>query len=246
MGLFDVLRGLGTAQEFDRVPSFEQLNQDSGLVLYRTPLGGRGPGLLTLGEVRDRAWVFVDALPVGVQARESHERAIRLPVAGSTLTILVEDQGRVDYGPRLGEDKGLIGEVRLDGVELTGWSAVPLDVERIPELALAPAADPSASAGPGPVIAGSLISGPVISGASFALAEPADLFLDTAAWGKGLAWLNGFALGRYWRRGPQQTLYVPGPVTRAGRNELVVLELEAMADSRARFVDGLRLGHTEL
>ena len=85
----------------------------------------------------------------------------------------------------------------------------------------------------------------MIADASFELTEPQDLFLDTSAWGKGLAWINGFNLGRYWRRGPQQTLYVPAPVTRAGRNHLVVLELEAMADPRARFVDGLRLGHTE-
>ena len=82
-------------------------------------------------------------------------------------------------------------------------------------------------------------------GAEFELGEAADLFLDTSAWGKGLAWVNGFALGRYWRRGPQRTLYVPGPVTRAGRNELVVLELETMTDPTACFVDGLRLGPVE-
>jgi beta-galactosidase len=231
ISLFDVLSSLGTVQRHDCAPSFEQLEQDPGLAVYQVQLGGRGPGLLTFGEVRDRAWVYLDATPVGVLARDSHERAIRLPAAGTTLTVLVEDQGRVDYGPRLGEDKGLIGEVRLDGVPLTGWSVIPLDVERIPALAL--------------VEAGPLGHGPVIAAASFELAEPEDLFLDTSAWGKGLAWINGFALGRYWRRGPQQTLYVPGPVTRAGENHLVVLELEAMADDRARFVDGLRLGYDE-
>ena len=57
--------------------------------------------------------------------------------------------------------------------------------------------------------------------------------------------INGFALGRYWRRGRQQTLYVPAPVIHPGRNELRVLELEVMADPTARFVDGLRLGHEE-
>ena len=55
--------------------------------------------------------------------------------------------------------------------------------------------------------------------------------------------MNGFFLGRYWRRGPQRTLYVPGPVTRAGRNEIVVVELEAMTDTTARFVARPDLGH---
>jgi beta-galactosidase len=52
-------------------------------------------------------------------------------------------------------------------------------------------------------------------------------------------------LGRYWRRGPQRTLYLPAPATRAGRNELVVLELEVMADPTARFVAQLDLGYDE-
>ena len=57
--------------------------------------------------------------------------------------------------------------------------------------------------------------------------------------------VNGFALGRYWRRGPQRTLYVPGPVTHVGRNELVVIELEALAQQAASFVSGHLLGHEE-
>ncbi len=164
-------------------------------------------------------------------ARDLHERAIRLPVAGNTLTVLVEDQGRVDYGPRLGEDKGLIGGV-------PGRRAV----DRLDGDPAGRGPDPGPAAGPGP--AARLRPGDQLC--LLRPGAPADLFLDTTAWGKGLVWINGFALGRYWRRPPTETLYVPGPATRAGRNELVVLELEAMADSRVRFVEGLRLGHTEV
>ena len=70
-------------------------------------------------------------------------------------------------------------------------------------------------------------TGPVGLRASFALDEPADLFLDTRGWGKGYAWVNGFFLGRYWRRGPQRTLFVPAPVTRAGENVVAIVEFEA-------------------
>ncbi|GLY32760.1 beta-galactosidase family protein [Kineosporia sp. NBRC 101731] len=228
-GLLGLAGSLGEVVTAEHAATYEELAQDTGFVLYETSIGGRAPGVLTLDEVRDRAYVFVDGVPVGVLARDSHESSIRLPLAGSTLTILVEDQGRVNYGPRLGEEKGLIGEIRLGGEILTGWSARALDVDRLPELEFA----------------GSTDHGPTVLTGEFDLDEPADLFLDTTAWGKGLAWVNGFNLGRYWRRGPSQTLYVPGPVTRAGRNRIVVLELEAMTGQTATFVDGLRLGQIE-
>ena len=83
-----------------------------------------------------------------------------------------------------------------------------------------------------------------VAHAAFTLDEPADLFLDTTGWGKGMAWVNGWPLGRYWSRGPQRTLYVPAPATRSGHNDLVVLEL-GIAAPLARFVDRPDLGHTE-
>ncbi|KAK6046132.1 hypothetical protein COOONC_16362 [Cooperia oncophora] len=51
--------------------------------------------------------------------------------------------------------------------------------------------------------------------------------LNTTAWGKGVAILNGNNLGRYWAsQGPQYTLYVPAAFLRAGDNSLLLLELE--------------------
>jgi beta-galactosidase len=231
-GLLDVLPEVGAESTWPQAPTFDDLEHDGAFAVYSAVLAGDGPGVLDVGEVRDRAWVFLDGAPVGILARDSHERALRLPAAAGRLTVLVEDQGRVNYGPRLGEPKGLVGGVRLEGAPVTGWTATPVDVERVPSLPAAPDAGQ-----PGP--------GPVVHGAEFELAVASDLFLDTSGWGKGLAWVNGFALGRYWRRGPQRTLYVPSPVTRAGTNELVVLELETMADPTARFLEYLSLGPRE-
>jgi beta-galactosidase len=109
---------------------------------------------------------------------------------------------------------------------------LPLDLTALPEPVAASTVDDP-------------VAGPVLLRASFEIEASADLFLDTGEWGKGLAWLNGFPLGRYWRRGPQRTLYVPSPVVRAGANELVVLELDTMLDPAARFVPRPLLGHTE-
>ena len=207
--------------------SFDALGHLSALVRYETDLPASRGGLLLVEDVRDLAWVSVDGVPVGTLSRTRHDRALTIP-AGSTLSILVEDQGRVNYDRRLGEEKGLIGAVTLDGVALTGWRATPLDVAAL-------------ASGP----RGEGTDGPSAWRAAFTLDAQGDLFLDTDAWGKGYAFVNGFLLGRYWRNGPTRTLYVPAPVTRVGDNTVVVLELEQLVSPVAAFVAAPSLGATE-
>ncbi|WP_206788898.1 beta-galactosidase family protein [Amycolatopsis sp. MtRt-6] len=232
--LLDAPERWGTWEFHEDLPAFDALTPMPQLALLRTRIEGDRPGVLTFGEVRDRATVFFDGDLVGTLSRDHHERAIPLPRAAGELLVLVEDQGRVDYGPRIGEAKGIIGGAALHGEPLTGWDVLPFDLPALPSLR--PDAPES--------VAGA-VAGPVVLRAEIDVDEPADLFLDTGEWGKGVAWFNGFALGRYWRRGPQRTLYVPRPVVRAGANELVVLELGTMLDPAARFVPRPLLGHTE-
>ena len=71
---------------------------------------------------------------------------------------------------------------------------------------------------------------------AFPVDEPIDTFLTLPGWTKGVAWLNNFNLGRYWHRGPQQTLYVPAPILRKGRNEIVILELHGQRQPEVEFV----------
>ncbi|MBT3292296.1 MAG: beta-galactosidase, partial [Victivallales bacterium] len=56
-------------------------------------------------------------------------------------------------------------------------------------------------------------------------------------WTKGVVWINGFNLGRYWDIGPTKTLYVPAPLLREGENELVVLELHETKTGPVEFRD---------
>lgn len=212
-------------------PTFDELGLYRGFLLYEAVLNGIGPGVLSFAEIRDRAWVYLDGDPVGVLSRENHETSIRLPRCSGRLMVLVEDQGRVNYGSRLGEHKGIVGPALLDGEPVEGWFVRALDIDAIPTIKPQPS-EPAA--------------GPLIARGSFDLEVQSDLFLDTSRWGKGLAWVNGFLLGRYWRRGPQQTLFVPAPVTRAGHNDLVVLELEVLGSSLINFRDAASLGPTEL
>ncbi|GAA4666328.1 glycoside hydrolase family 35 protein [Frondihabitans cladoniiphilus] len=209
---------------------FDDLGHYRGFLALRARLDGRS-GDLHVAEVRDRALVFVDGDLVGVLERSLGDTTLVLP-AGDHLTVLVEDQGRVNYDLRLGEPKGLIGPVTVGGAALD-WSAMALDLDRLADLPLSRVVTAATGGDSG--------SGPSVLRFSFALDEPADLFLDTRGAGKGIAYLNGFALGRYWSRGPQQTLYVPGPVTRAGENEILLLELESR-DVSLSFSPSPRLG----
>jgi beta-galactosidase len=236
--LWDVVERLGTWSRHDGLVSADAIGQYQGLTLYRTALKLAGPGVLEIDEVRDRAQVFLNRQGIGVLARDHHDRCTPLPAsARGVLELLVEDQGRVDYGPRLGEPKGLIGTVRANGEPLSQWEVLPLDLTDITPVAHALRSRPAAVTG--------VLAGPAFAAASFDLQDVGDLYLDTAAWGKGIAWINGFCLGRYWSRGPQRTLYVPGPVVREKANELIILELHASSGMRASFVSGPDLGHTD-
>jgi beta-galactosidase len=232
--LFDDPASWGTWSRWESLPMLDELETETRLAVYRTQLSGDRPGVLALGEVRDRAAVFLDGAPVGIVEREHHERAIALPRGSGRLELVVEDQGRVNYGARIGEHKGLVGPALLDGVPLTEWEVLAVALDRVPNLWENRPADGRGSG-----------VGPTAWRALFSSDPRADHFLDTTAWGKGIAWVNGFCLGRYWRRGPQRTLFLPSPVLHSGGNELVVLELDVLADPTARFVAGPCLGPLE-
>ncbi|GAA0674550.1 beta-galactosidase [Kitasatospora atroaurantiaca] len=232
-GLFAHAGLLGCAVRAERPLSMEQLGQSFGFVQYESELPVAGPAVLRVAAVRDRAQVFVDGQPVGVLERENHEHAIAfsVPRASATLTVLVENQGRVNYGPGIHDRKGLLGEVTLNGAALNGWRCRPLPLDSLDGL-------PFTATTAAPV-------GPAFHRGVFEVDRPADTFLALDGWTKGSAWINGFPLGRYWSRGPQRTLYVPAPVLHPGRNEIVVLELHAAAAHTVELRDHPDLGATE-
>jgi beta-galactosidase len=77
-----------------------------------------------------------------------------------------------------------------------------------------------------------LEKGPHFSSGTFTLAQTGDTFLDVSSLGKGLIWINGHTLGRFWNIGPQETLYVPGPWLKQGKNEVVILDMFAVSGQR--------------
>jgi beta-galactosidase len=223
---------------FPSTPTTDDLELWSGFALYRTRIRA-DDAVLSVAEVRDRAVVLVDGEQVGVLDRGSHTFSVALPARAGELTLLVEDQGRVNYGPRIGEPKGLIGPVRTAVRTLDEWEAGALRVEDAPELLRAALGSAETSGGGGGAAAAGLHRG------TFDSVAGTDHFLRLDGWTKGLAWVNGELLGRYWSLGPTHTLYVPGPLVRETGNELVLLELHGGASRRASFVSEPGLGVTE-
>ncbi|NUP53036.1 MAG: beta-galactosidase [Catenulispora sp.] len=232
--LFESLDALGTAQSAESPLTMEQLGQAFGFVLYETVLPSAGPATLAFEQIADRAQVFVDGQPLGVLERERHEHVLSfvVPRDGATLRVLVENQGRVNYGAKLADRKGLIGTVHLNDAPLTGWTSRPLPLTDLSGLRFGE-------------LDGTVV-GPVFHRGVFTVDAAADTFLHLPGWTKGVAWINGFNLGRYWSRGPQGSLYVPGPVLRAGENDLVVLELHGAREPVADLRPVPDLGPTEL
>jgi beta-galactosidase len=118
--------------------------------------------------------------------------------------------------------KGIISPVRLAGSEVTGWATWQLPFDRVPS-----ANRKLASVEPGV---------PLLLRGSFTVEKTGDTFLDMRGWNKGIVFVNGINLGRYWQVGPQQTLYLPGAWLKRGRNEVVVFET---GETAARTVAGL-------
>ncbi|WP_213947126.1 beta-galactosidase [Luteibacter sp. dw_328] len=214
--------------------------QDQGLVVYRKRFNkGR---VLRLENVRDYAVVHVDGHEVGLVSRVEHPALnskpdVALPEAFAdattrTLEVLVDTFGHINFGPRIGEHKGLIGPVSIDDMplhEVEAWP-IPLDDDWI--RGLRGFADESApterEARPA-----------IFFTSTLHIETPGDLYIDMTAWSKGYLWINGQLLGRYWNIGPQQRLFCPGPWLRAGDNELLVLDLHRRTPAVVSAADSL-------
>lgn len=212
--------------------SMERLGQSHGLIHYRTAVTGPRPAMpVRIAGLGDRAYVFADGVPLGVLDRNAPDEGLDLPVgeAGVVLDVLVRAQGRVNYGPLLDDRKGIWRGVRHGHQQLFEWEIRPLPLTD--PTVLDWSGDPAGTEGPSgsgsPSGSGAAEGEPVFHRYLHTPGAPADAFVDVSGWGTGLVWLNGFLLGHYdTPRGPQRTLYAPGPLWRAGENEIIVLELE--------------------
>jgi beta-galactosidase len=203
----------------DETPrNMEAYDQGFGCLLYRTTVAAGPEGLLEAARIADFGFVYVDGRSVGVLDRRRPRAKLMLPARSQavTLDILLVPMGRVNFGHEINDPKGLHGPVRLAGVELRGWQVfgLPLDHGQLEGLKYE-------AVRPG---------GPAFWRATFHLDEAGDTFLDLRGWGKGVVWVNGHCLGRFWNIGPTQTAYAPGCWLRKGANEVVLWDVVGPRD----------------
>jgi beta-galactosidase len=230
VGLFASLGVLSQAQTSLNPQPMEIYDQDYGFILYHTQISGPRAGSLRVRGLHDRAQIFLDGALIGTLERESgSEQAVVDISVDASLDILVENMGRVNFGPSLLDRKGITGGVTFNGQYQFGWQVFTLPLVDLGGLKFS---------------ARSLaeVEKPAFFRGHFSVDEPADTFLVLPGWTKGVAWLNGFNLGRYWERGPQKTLYVPAPLLKSGQNELILFELHGTQSPAVEFRERLELG----
>jgi beta-galactosidase len=191
----------------------EYYNQGYGCILYRTTIPAGPATTLTADAVHDFGYVFVDGRRVGIMDRRRNDYRVNLPAREkpAQLDILVEAMGRVNFGPEVHDHKGLHAPVKLGGQALPGWQIFPLPLN---ESMLNDLSFDQTTA-----------TGPAFWTGTLQVENPGDTFLDLRAWGKGVVWVNGHCLGRFWDIGPTQTAYTPGCWLHPGANTVVILDL---------------------
>ncbi len=207
----------------------EALDCPQGLALYRTTVNvfDSGEQELSFSALKDRAIIIIDGKRVATLDRRLKQDSARisLPKGKVQLDILLENMGHLNYSRELMKDRKGLGEVELDGKTIKGWSiyTFPLELADIAGLEFS-----TEAAKPSPM--------PIFYRGEFTIDEAGDTLLDMTGWGKGMVWVNGINLGRFWNIGPQYTLYLPGCWMKQGVNEVIVMDIEPTGHNTSKGV----------
>ena len=207
------------------IEPMEQFDQGYGSIMYSTTLPAAKAGaLLQINDMCDYALVYIDGKKVGELYRgNGYETTLRLKQdvkAGAKLDIFIEAMRRINYSKLIHDPKGITKSVELLSNE--GAHEVTYNLKDW-QIRLFPVSQTGEGLKYSPITEGD--DAPAFYRASFTISKVGDTYLDMSTWGKGLVWINGHCLGRFWQVGPQQTLYVPGCWLRKGKNDITVLDI---------------------
>ncbi|MCW5915663.1 MAG: beta-galactosidase [Chitinophagaceae bacterium] len=207
----------------------ENFDQNQGLVIYKTKLIGHKSGKLKIWEPHDFALVFLNGKFIDTVYRDGGRWEVNIPkteVDTPLLEIVVEGMGHINFAQFIIDRKGITDRVTLNGMTLMNWhtTLLPLDEDfiknRKPDLTVKVDADKPCNFFEG----------------RFNLSEVGDTYIDMSGYTKGVLYVNGHNLGRYWNIGPQQRLYCPASFLKKGENEILVFDL---LQQQAASVQGL-------
>jgi beta-galactosidase len=224
-----IWENLPAAIQVPQPKPMEMFGQKAGFILYRTILIGHKKGKLRITELHDYATIFINGKYIGKLDRSKAENVIELPAASTPnpqLDILVEGMGRINFAEYMIDRKGITERVSLNGMTLMNWQVftLPFDESYVDRLKFSA----KEATQPGVFFKG-----------DFQLAATGDTYLDLSKWDKGLVWVNGHNLGRYWNIGPQKQLFCPAPWLKKGKNEIVIFDLHMLGPKPVKGVKSM-------
>ena len=236
-----IFDNLPASQKSEYIVNMEALNQGWGSMIYSCSLPKTdAPSILHITDLCDFAMIYVDKEYIGKLYRGDKEEAIQIPATkeGAKLEIFVEAMGRINYSKAINDKKGITEKVELitkaNGHDLTyslnNWdiTLLPYGYENAKTVEYKPLDPASMTVYPSTTRTLRIATQREKVGyykASFKLSKVGDTFIDMSSWGKGFVWVNGHCLGRFWKIGPQQTLYCPGCWLKKGENEIIVMDI---------------------
>lgn len=234
VGLFEALEDISNPIVDTFPVCMEKCGQNYGYILYHSSLQKeKNLEKIRLWGANDRANIFVDKKPfVTLYDREllDEYKAEELVTfeGAAPLDILVENMGRVNFGPMMEHQrKGIEDYVQINGHIHYHWMMYPLPLDNLEQLDFSK---------------GYTEGLPAFYRFKLEVDELGDTFLELPGWGKGCVFLNGFHLGRYWEIGPQKRLYIPAPLLKQGQNEIIVFETEGKFGKKIVFYDEPDIG----
>ncbi|MGL4796956.1 MAG: hypothetical protein ACRC1Y_02905, partial [Paraclostridium sp.] len=231
VSLFDTLDNLAKPIYNEETLNMEALGQNYGYILYRANVGKRNDleRFRVIG-MDDRAQVYINEKHHSTLYKEkfiSQNQTLSLDKENDNiLDVLVENVGRVNYGPGLlspTQRKGIKGGVMLDIHFHTGWNHYCLEFDNIDKVDFSGEYKENT---------------PAFYEYEFEVNELGDTFLNTDGFGKGIAFINGFNLGRFWDIGPTNYLYIPAPLLKEGMNKIIIFETEGKYKETISLDDG--------
>ncbi len=208
----------------------EHYGQNSGLILYSTVLKGnyRDTELNAFG-VHDIAYIYINGElkhiydRTKLKGKELYEESFSVKVPAfdgeCRVDILVQALGRVNYARRMYDRKG-IDEIYLGGQAIVDWDVYCMELDAAPEISYT----------------GKNTEYPAFLKGTFKATDKTDTFVDMRGFTNAVVYVNGFNLGRFLKRGPQFTLYLPGTLLK-DENEIVILELENTKKKSVKLID---------
>lgn len=245
--LFENLDNIGEKHHVPVPEGMEYFGQNFGLIYYETTLKGKyNASPMYVKNVHDFADVYfdgekktsIDRTLYSVEGKTTLKDVIFKKKKGESspflmpalsgerkIGVLVDTMGRVNYGENMLDRKG-ISDIYLGIQRLMNYDVWTLPLDNLDKLKYSSSVKKEE---------------PVFLKGSFKTDSKADCFVHLDGFNRGCVYINGFNLGRFWKVGPQKSLYIPGTLLK-DENEIIVFNIGGYSKPTVSITDKHNLG----